>query len=128
MNKLRFLTSGESHGICLNAIIEGLPSNLNIYINGEYDIIRQYANMKVFGRLTKKANNILGALGNLSFNSLLNSMPWLKLENNEKNSILNELNKIPGVELSDKKYRIFTAKIDGLINQEKFVKNFRWIE
>ena len=33
MNKLRFLTSGESHGICLNAIIEGLPSNLNINID-----------------------------------------------------------------------------------------------
>lgn len=30
MNKLRFLTSGESHGMCLNAIIEGLPANLII--------------------------------------------------------------------------------------------------
>lgn len=30
MNKFRFLTSGESHGICLNAIIEGLPSNITI--------------------------------------------------------------------------------------------------
>ena len=30
MNKFRFLTSGESHGICLNAIIDGLPSNLHV--------------------------------------------------------------------------------------------------
>ena len=30
MNKFRFLTSGESHGICLNAIIEGMPSNITI--------------------------------------------------------------------------------------------------
>lgn len=30
MNKFRFLTSGESHGICLNAIVEGLPSNIFI--------------------------------------------------------------------------------------------------
>ncbi len=38
MNKFRFLTSGESHGICLNAIIEGLPSNLFIdteFVNSE---------------------------------------------------------------------------------------------
>ena len=38
MNKFRFLTSGESHGICLNAIIEGLPSNVRIdndFINSE---------------------------------------------------------------------------------------------
>ncbi len=30
MKKFRFLTSGESHGMCLNAIIEGLPSNIFI--------------------------------------------------------------------------------------------------
>ncbi len=38
MNKLRFLTSGESHGKCLTAIIEGLPSGINIdekFINEE---------------------------------------------------------------------------------------------
>lgn len=30
MNKFRFLTSGESHGMCLNAIIEGMPSGVAI--------------------------------------------------------------------------------------------------
>lgn len=30
MNKFRFLTSGESHGMCLNAIIDGMPANLSI--------------------------------------------------------------------------------------------------
>ena len=38
MNKFRFLTSGESHGKCLTAIIEGLPSGLVIdedFINEE---------------------------------------------------------------------------------------------
>ena len=33
MNKFRFLTSGESHGMCLNAIIEGMPSGVYIDIN-----------------------------------------------------------------------------------------------
>ena len=36
--KFRFLTSGESHGKCLNAIIEGIPSNFKIdedFINNE---------------------------------------------------------------------------------------------
>ena len=35
---LRFLTSGESHGKCLNAIIEGVPAGINInkdFINNE---------------------------------------------------------------------------------------------
>ena len=36
--KFRFLTSGESHGKCLNAIIDGVPSNFKIdenFINAE---------------------------------------------------------------------------------------------
>lgn len=38
MSKFRFLTAGESHGKCLTAIIEGLPSNFEIdidFINNE---------------------------------------------------------------------------------------------
>lgn len=33
MEKFRFLTSGESHGKCLTAIIEGLPAGLEIDVN-----------------------------------------------------------------------------------------------
>ncbi|MBQ6516574.1 chorismate synthase [bacterium] len=36
--KFRYLTSGESHGMCLNAIIEGVPAGFSIdeeYINGQ---------------------------------------------------------------------------------------------
>lgn len=38
MDKFRFLTAGESHGKCLTAIIEGMPSGVNIdidFINSE---------------------------------------------------------------------------------------------
>ena len=38
MSKFRFLTSGESHGKCLNAIIEGVPAGFKIsedFINAE---------------------------------------------------------------------------------------------
>lgn len=38
MEKFRFLTSGESHGKCLTAIIEGLPANMGVdidFINSE---------------------------------------------------------------------------------------------
>ena len=40
MQKFRFLTSGESHGMCLNAIIEGMPSNVFVdtdFINSELE-------------------------------------------------------------------------------------------
>ena len=37
MKKFRFLTSGESHGKCLNAIIEGVPAGIRI----KKDLINQ---------------------------------------------------------------------------------------
>lgn len=116
------------NGVAQNIAIFSKGDNLNLYINGEYDILQQYANMRVYGRLTKRANNILGAVGNVNFNSLLNSIPGIKLDKGNNMLIIKDINKIPGVELSDQKYRIFTVKIDGKIDENKYVKNFRWIE
>ena len=116
------------NGIAQNIEVYSKGDNLNIYISGEFDILQQYADLRVYGRLTKKATNILGKVGNLSFNSLLNAIPGFKLDNKDKTKLIQDLNKIPGVELSDQQYRIFTVKIDGKLSDEKFVKNFRWIE
>lgn len=116
------------NGIAQNIEIYSKGDNLNLYINGEFDVLQNYADMRVFGRLTKRATNILGPIGNLSFNSLLNAIPGIKLGKNEKKGFISDLNKIPGVELDNEQYRIFTAKIDGKINDNKFVKNFRWME
>lgn len=117
------------NGVAQDIEIYSKGDNLNLFINGEYDILQKLANMRVYGRLTKKASGILGPIGNLSLNSLLNSIPGFRLDQDEKNTLLYDLNKIPGVELSDKDYRRFTVKIDGEINDDnKFVKNFRWID
>ncbi len=116
------------NGVAQNIEIYSKGENLNIYINGEYDILQQYANMKVYGRLTRHATNLLGKIGNMSFNTLLSKIPGFKLNKDEKAKLIQDLNKIPGVELSDQQYRIFTVKIDGNIDENKYVKNFRWIE
>lgn len=116
------------NGVAQNIEVYSKGDNLNIYINGEFDVLQSYANMRVFGRLTKRATNILGPIGNLSFNSLLNAIPGIKLGKNEKSGFIRDLNKIPGVELDNQQYRIFTVKIDGKLNENKFVKNFRWME
>ena len=41
--------------------------------------------------------------------------------------ILNDLNKIPGIELSQKAFRKFIAEIRGDINGDNYVKSFKWI-
>lgn len=116
------------NGVAQNIEVYSKGENLNLYMSGEYDILQQYANMRVYGRLTKKASNVLGVVGNLSFNTILNTIPGFKLDKEDKLRVIQDLNKIPGVELSELRYRVFTAKIDGKINEEKYVKSFRWIE
>ena len=116
------------NGVAQNIEVYSKGDNLNIYINGEYDVLQQYANMRVYGRLTKRAKNILGKIGNLSFNSLISQIPGFRLDKDDKAKLIQDLNKIPGVEFNDMQYRVFTVKIDGKIDEDKYVKNFRWIE
>lgn len=117
-----------SRGKAKNVEIFSSGENLSMYIKGTYDIPESFADLNVYGRLTKKADNILGPVGNMSFNSLLNLIPGFKLDRREKTAIIKELNKIPGVEFNDMQYRIFNAKIHGDINSDKYVKYFKWIE
>lgn len=117
-----------SHGKAKNVEIFSSGDNLSMYIKGTYDIPESFADLNVYGRLTKKADNILGPVGNMSFNSLLNLIPGFKLDRKDKTAIIKELNKIPGVEFNDTQYRIFNAKINGNINSDKYVKYFKWIE
>ena len=35
---IRFLTSGESHGECLNAIIEGIGANFELDFDADFDL------------------------------------------------------------------------------------------
>ncbi len=116
------------NGSAENLEIFSTGENLSLYIKGKYDFPEQNADLIVFGRLSKKSQNILGPVGNASFNSLLNLIPGIKLDRSEKSKFIKDLNKIPGVEFSDQAYRIFSAKIDGDVNGEKYVTYFKWIE
>src|SRR6266404_8082532 len=48
LTKLRYLTSGESHGPCLNVILEGMPSGLTIH--KEFIDIELARRQKGYGR------------------------------------------------------------------------------
>lgn len=102
--------------------------DLSIFLTGTYNFTTLVADLKVFGRLSKKISNILGPVGNASLNTLFNAIPGLNLEETNKTEFVNNLNKVPGFELNDKTYRIFSAEIYGDINGDNYVKSFKWIE
>lgn len=102
--------------------------DLNLYIIGECNLVNSFADMYVFGRLSKKISTILGPVGNLSLNTLFNTIPGINLNSTSDTVILNSINKIPGVELSNKLFRVFAAEIHGDISGDDYVESFKWIE
>lgn len=102
--------------------------DLSLFLTGTYNFSTLVADMEVFGRISKKISTILGPVGNTSLNTLFNAIPGLNLEEASNADFIKNLNKIPGFELNDKSYRIFSAEIYGDINGESYVQSFKWIE
>lgn len=102
--------------------------DLSMFLTGTYNFSTYIANMQVFGRIAKKISTILGPVGNTSLNTLFNAIPGLHLEESNNSEFIKNLNKIPGFELNDKAYRIFSAEIYGDINGDNYVQSFKWIE
>lgn len=115
-------------GIANTIQIFSKGKDLSLFITGKYNFSTLIADMEVFGRVSKKISNALGPIGNTSLNTLFNTIPGLHLEDSNKAEFIKNLNKIPGFELSDKTYRIFSAEIYGDINKDNYVQSFKWIE
>lgn len=115
-------------GIADSIQIFSKGKDLSLFLTGTYNFSTQIADMEIFGRLAKKISTILGPVGNASLNSLFNTIPGLNLDESNKAEFIENLNKVPGFELNDKAYRIFSAKIYGDINGSNYVQSFKWIE
>lgn len=102
--------------------------DLSLFISGTYNFATVMADLDVFGRLSKKITNALGPIGNMSLNTLFNTIPGLDLDETNKAQIIKNFDKIPGLEFNEKLYRIFSVEIYGDINGDNYVKSFKWVE
>lgn len=114
-----------AEGIAEDIKISTEGKDLSLYMKGRYNLKLSDAEMYVFGLLSKNIKTPLGKVGNMSLNTLLNLIPGVDLE--VENQFINDLNKIPGIEFSQKAYRKFMAEIRGDIKGENYVKSFKWI-
>lgn len=114
-------------GIADSIQIFSKGKDLSLFLTGTYNFSTLVADMQIYGRLSKKITTILGAVGNASLNTLFNTIPGINLGENNSDFVKN-FNKIPGFELNDKSFRIFSAEIYGDINGENYVKSFKWVE
>lgn len=121
-------TFAINSGVANSIQIFSKGKDLSLFLTGTYNFSTLVADMEVFGRISKKVSNILGPVGNASINTLFNTIPGLNLDESNKADFIKNLNKIPGFELNDKTYRVFSAEIYGDINGENYVQSFKWIE
>ena len=112
-------------GVADDVEITTRGKDLSLFISGKYNFSNSHAEMEVLGLLSKKISTMFGPLGNVSLNTLFNVIPGVDLSKDTK--VLEHINKIPGIELSNKAYRKFVAEIKGNINGENYVTSFKWI-
>lgn len=112
-------------GVARNIEITTKGESLSLFMSGTYNFATSIAEMEILGLLSRKISTMFGPIGNMSINTLFNVIPGVDLS--KDSTILEKINKIPGVELSNKIYRKFVADIKGNINGEDYVTSFKWI-
>lgn len=112
-------------GIARNIEITSQGKDLSLFVGGTYNFATNIADMEVLGLLSRKISTMFGPIGNLSINTLFNVIPGIDLS--KDSLVLERINKIPGIELSNKAYRKFIAEIKGNINGDDYVTSFKWI-
>ncbi|MBQ7763926.1 hypothetical protein IJ384_01015 [bacterium] len=112
-------------GVARNIEITTKGDDLNLFIAGTYNFATSIADMEVLGLLSRKISTMFGPIGNMSINTLFNVIPGVDLT--KDSPLLERINKIPGIELSNKAYRKFIADIKGNINGDDYVTSFKWI-
>ena len=113
-------------GVATDIDVYSSGKELNMYLTGKYDIPSLVADMEVYGSLSKNFSTVIGKIGNMSLNRLLNKIPGINInEINPKTT--SNINKIPNFD-KDSTLRVFRAEIFGDINGSNYVKSFKWIK
>lgn len=109
-----------------NIEVYSMGKDLSLFLNGSYNLETYIAKMEVYGTLSTNLTSVFGKLKNLSLNTLLNTIPFLKNTelSPEVEAKIDKIPKYPDATIS----RIFAVLIDGDINGFTYVKSFKWVK
>ena len=108
-------------------------SAMSMYITGKYNILTNYANITVLGRLSNEVVDVLGPIGKFSVNSLISSIPKIgnvsaslinQITTNPEGENLSQLPELTPAQEKTKEYKVF---IDGAVDSTSSVKYFKWL-
>lgn len=123
-------------GICYIDPITSLGNILSLHIFGEFDLLRNYADMKVRARMASLVSNLLGPIGAINPANLLNSAASLNVVTAKAFSIFCEM--VPEEEMSilpsfsnsyvDNAATKFQLVVRGDVAKPlTLVKSFKWL-
>jgi len=123
-------------GICYIDPITSLGDILSLHVFGEFDLLRNYADMKVRARMASLVSNLLGPLGAINPANLLNSAASLNVVTAKAFSIFCEM--IPEEEMAilpsfankyvDNAATKFQIVVRGDVAKPlTLVKSFKWL-
>lgn len=119
-----------SKGIVDNLEISTKGKNMSLFLEGDYDILRTFADIQIYGKLSQNVSNAMGAIGNASIKQFLDSVVPYKNKKEKDEKLQEKLNKIPSVENETPQSlefeRFFSAKVQGDINKDNYIKSFKW--
>lgn len=114
--------------------------NMSLFANGKYNLLTNFVDMKVLGRISPQVVGVLGPIGNFSVSSLLNKLPEKGQEIlgivksiAPQNPFMMQVSpgdiaKIPDLSpASSGTSREFQVVINGSAESPKSVKSFKWI-
>ena len=129
-------TLSFNDGVCNINPITSLGDILSLYISGDFDILRNYADMSVRARMASLVSNLLGPLGAINPANLLNSAASLNIVTAKAFSIFcvmlpeEEINAIPS--FANKYVDNAATKFQLVVRGDAakpltLVKSFKWL-
>ena len=106
---------------------------MSMYIKGKYNILSNFVNLTVLGRVSSEVVDVLGPIGKFSVNSLLASIPKIgevtsSLINQMTTNPVNEnLSLLPELTPTQENSKEFKVIINGNAESPSSVKSFKWL-
>lgn len=116
----------------INPIHSGGPQ-MSLYISGSYNLLNNYANIEVLGRVAKEIVNVMGSVGDMSVSKLLSNFSSFGTSAsnilNSYNAIKDEktLAKVPALVPENPDTKQFQVVIDGNVEKPSSVRTFKWL-
>lgn len=110
--------------------------NMSMLISGRLNLLNNWADFEILGKVSHEVTNVLGPLGDLSLSNIVSNIPKLNnvalpnlfFNNFNLQVSPNVLAKIPSLTpKTDLKSKNFTVRILGNVESVKSVKSFKWL-